>query len=190
MIKEGKKVLVEVSARHCHLSQQDLDILFGKSHELKLFKKLSQHSDFASTDVISIENEGKKFENVRVVGPPREKRNVEISKTDARYLKVNPQIKIHEDGKDVTITAIGPKGKVQLPAIIKQRHAHMSIKDAEKLGLKAGDEIKVHVKGSRALTFEKIVVRTDELYKLSVHLDTDEGNAAGIDLIGEGFIVS
>lgn len=188
--KEGKKVMIEVSARHCHLSQKDLDALFGKGHQLKLFKKLSQHSDFASTDVITIENEGRKFENVRVIGPTRAKRNIEIAKTDARYLKINPNIKIHENEKDIMITAVGPNGKVKVPVIIKQRHAHMSGKEAEKLGLKAGDDIKVHVKGVRALTFENIIVRTDPLYKLSVHLDTDEGNAAGIDGVGEGEIVS
>ncbi|MEO0190937.1 MAG: PduL/EutD family phosphate acyltransferase [candidate division WOR-3 bacterium] len=181
--------MIEVSARHCHLSQHDLDVLFGKGHQLKLFKKLSQHSDFASSDVITIENLGNKIENIRIVGPPRKKRNIEISKTDARYLKINPEIKIHETENDVKINAVGPKGEIKVPVIIKQRHVHMSDKEAESLGLKAGDKVKVHIGGPRAVTFENVIVRTDPLYKLSVHLDTDEGNAAGIDGIGEGELI-
>jgi len=185
------KVLVEVSARHVHLSQQDIEKLFGKGHELKFWKKLSEHSDFAAEEVVDVVNERKTIGNVRVIGPVRNKRDVELAMTDAYFLKIKrlPKVSIHADKDAPLVEIIGPKGKVEIPTIIKQRHLHASDKEAEKLGLCAGDVVKVRVGKERAVVFENVIVRIDPLYKLAVHLDTDEGNAAGIFGSGEGEIV-
>lgn len=189
-MKRGiSNVLVEVSARHGHLTQNDIEKLFGKRHKLKFFRKLSQHSDFAAAEMVDIENARRKIKNVRIVGPARNKRNIEISMTDAKFLKINPLpgIKIHAGKNDKKIILTGPKGRVKVPVIIKQRHIHISDKEAGSLGLKAKDVIKVRVGGKRAVIFENVIVRVDPLYNLSMHVDTDEGNAAGINIktIGE-----
>jgi len=187
-----KKVLVEVSARHVHLSKEDVEKLFGKGHELKFWKKLSEHSDFAAEEVVDVVNERKTIGNVRVIGPVRDKRDVELAMTDAYFLKIKPMPKvcIHADENAPSVEIIGPKGKVEIPAIIKQRHLHASDKDAEKLGLQPGDVVKIRVGKERAVVFENVLVRVDPLYRLAVHLDTDEGNAAGISGSGEGEIIS
>ena len=185
----SKGVLVEVSARHAHLSQKDIDALFGKGYKLTFLKKLSQPSEFAAKETIAISDKDKRIENVRVVGPARDKSTIEISKTDAYFLKINPKTKIYSDKKDCLITAIGLKGRIKIPAIIKQRHIHMSDKEAKNLGLKNNDKVNVEVTGRRGLIFKNAVVRVSPNYKLAVHIDTDEGNAAGINAETIGKIV-
>jgi putative phosphotransacetylase len=185
-----KKVMVEVSARHVHLSQKDVEKLFGKGHELKLMRELSQPSDWAAKERVKINNKGREIKNVRVIGPLRKKSCLEISETDARFLRTPKlNVKIASDEKDYKILVIGQKGKVKVPVIIKQRHLHASVDEAKKLGLKNNERIKVKIKGRRALIFDNVVVRTHPAYRLAVHLDTDEGNAAGIDGEGEGQII-
>lgn len=185
------RVLVEISARHVHLSQQDIDKLFGKGYKIKMMKKLLQHSDFAAEEVVDVVNERKTIRNVRVIGPLRNKRNVELAMTDAYFLKIKPlpKVCIHADKDAPSVEIIGPKGKTEIPVIIKQRHLHASDKEAEKLGLHAGDAVKVRAGKERAVVFENVIVRVDPGYKLAVHLDTDEGNAAGISGSGEGEIL-
>jgi propanediol utilization protein len=177
------KIPVEISARHVHLSQSDFEKLFGKGKGLTLAKKLSQPEEFASGEKITLINDGKKIENVRILGPFRKSSQVEISLTDAYKLKLNPLPKIKISGdtaNTVKILVRGPKSSVEIPCIIAQRHLHLSPQEAKKLKLKNNQEVSVKIKGIRETIFCNIIVRVSDNYRLSLHLDTDEGNSAGI----------
>lgn len=191
MFRKVVKIPIEVSARHCHLSKEDLEKLFGVGYELNVLKTLTQPSDFASKETIDIQFGPQRIERVRVVGPTRKQTQVEISKTDAIFLGVNPPLRLSGNLKDSSAVILkGPKGQVELKEglIIARRHIHCSTKEAKEIGLRQGQLTSVEVKGDRATTFHCIEVRTGENYKLCLHLDADEGNAAGINRIGEGII--
>jgi putative phosphotransacetylase len=186
------KVPVEVSARHCHLSKEDLEKLFGVGYELKKLKQLSQPSDFACQETIDIQVGLNKIEKVRVVGPLRAQTQVEISLTDAVGLKFMPPIRLSGNLKDSAgVVLFGPAGQVELKEglIVARRHIHCATDEAKKLGLKAGSDVSVEIKGERPVVFENVAVRVRDDYKLCLHLDTDEGNAAGINKTGEGQII-
>jgi putative phosphotransacetylase len=188
-----EKIPIEVSARHCHLSERDLEKLFGEDYQLKKMKQLSQPSEFACSETVEIQFGSKKFEKVRVVGPIRGQTQVEISLTDAVGSGVVPPLRLSGDLKGSAVCVIkGPKGEVKLSegVIVAKRHLHCSLKEAEKLGLKNGDTISIKAKTLRPVVFEDVAVRVDEGYSLDLHLDTDEGNAAGINKKGEGVIYS
>ncbi|HPD82043.1 MAG TPA: phosphate propanoyltransferase [Candidatus Pacearchaeota archaeon] len=176
------KIPVEISARHVHLSKDDFEKLFGRNKKLESIKKLSQIGEFASKEKIIITN---KKDNLplRVVGPLRENSQIEISLTDAYTLKLNPLPKIRLSGNTndtINVTVRGPKSQIKIPAIIAQRHLHCSEKDAKRLNLKNNQIIKIKMSGKRGLIFDNVIVRIKENFKTSVHLDTDEANAAGI----------
>lgn len=186
-----KIIPVEVSARHIHLCQNDLEKLFGKGFLLKKLRQLSQPSDFATEEVLDIEYQGKLIKQVRVVGPVREKTQVEISKTDAIFLGANPPLRLSGDVEgSAEITLISQKTRVELKEglIIAQRHLHCATEEAIDFGLKTGDTVCVKVEGERAITFFNVAVRIKDDYKLCLHLDTDEGNAANINKCGQGTI--
>jgi len=194
--KKNIKLPVEVSARHCHLSQQDLEKLFGVGYELKKLKQLSQPSDFAAEETVDIQvgppAGGKKFDKVRIVGPSREKTQVEVSLTDAVGSGVMPAIKVSGDlSGSAGVILIGPAGQVELSEglIVARRHIHCATSEAKKLGLKAGENVSVKINSQRPVIFENVVVRVADDYKLSMQIDTDEGNAAGINKVGEGVIL-
>lgn len=177
------KIPIEISARHVHLSKEDFEKLFGKNQTLNSVKNLSQPGEFASDKMIEIVNENKKIENVRILGPFRKNSQAEISLTDSYYLKLNPmpKIKVSGDLADTTNVLIKNKNNsVKIPCIIAQRHLHASESEAKKLKLKNNQKISVKVDGIREITFHNVFVRISENYKLSLHLDTDEGNSAGI----------
>jgi len=186
------EIPVEVSARHIHISKKDLETLFGEGYQLHRLKQLTQPSDFATEEVLDIEIGGKKLLGVRIVGPEREKTQIEISKTDAVLLGVNPPIRLSGDLENsLGSKLIGPKGELELSEglIIVKRHIHCATNEAESLGLKNNDIVSVKVDGERSVIFEGVVVRVNNDYKLSMHIDTDEGNAAGINKIGKGIIL-
>lgn len=186
------KVPVEVSARHCHLSRTDLEKLFGEGYELKKMKQLSQPSDFACEEMVDIKTHFGILQNVRVVGPVREQTQVEISLTDAKKLEADPPVRLSGDLKSSAgVILIGPNGEVELSEglIIAQRHIHCATDKAKRYKVKSGDIVCVKVEGSRAVIFENVIVRTKDNYDFSMHIDTDEGNAAGINKIGEGYIL-
>ena len=177
------KIPVEISARHVHLSQRDFEKLFGKNKRLTFSKKLSQEGEFASEEKVTLINSDKRIENVRVLGPFRKNSQVEISLTDAYTLKLKPLPKIKISGdvsNTINILAKSPNSSIKIPCIIAKRHLHCSVNESKKLRLKNNQEISVKIKGTRETTFHNIVVRVSEHYKLSLHLDTDEGNSAGI----------
>lgn len=176
------KIPVEISARHVHLSKKDFEKLFGKDKKLKPVKNLSQEGEFASEEIVQITN-GKEKLNARILGPFRKNSQAEISLTDAHQLKLKqvPKLRISGDLDNTTKIIIRNKNKkTKIPCIIALRHLHCSEEEAKKLKIKNNQIIKVKISGKRGLIFDGIVVRTNPKYRLSVHLDTDEGNAAGI----------
>lgn len=189
----AKKIFVpvEVSARHIHLSQSDLDILFGQGYGLKKIKQLTQPSDFAAKETVDIQaSEGQL--NLRVVGPIRKETQIEISLTDALNLGLEAPVKLSGNIEgSCGAFLIGPKGKVDLKkgVIIAVRHLHCHTKEAEKLSLKQGQTVSIEIAGKRGLIFNNIKVRVGEGYKLCFHIDTDEGNAAGIDRRAKGVLI-
>ncbi len=186
------KIPVEVSARHIHLGQKDMEILFGRGHQLKKIKQLSQPAEFACEELLTLQINGKEIKNVRVIGPLRDATQVEISITDAFYFSVNPPVRLSGDieGSPGAVLA-GPEGQVNLAegVVIAQRHLHCSLEEAKRLGLKNGDKVSIKVDSERPVVFENIAVRAKDSYSLALHLDTDEGNAAGIKKQGEGLII-
>ncbi len=188
----NKKVLIEISARHIHLSQKDLEKLFGKGYRLKKMKMLSQPGEFAAKETLNIQAGSRKILGVRILGPARKETQVELSRTDAIYLKLNPPVRISGDLKKTPgIILISPKKKIKIKrgVIIAQRHIHCQTKEAEKLGLKNGTVVSVRVKGERAITFHNVKIRTNKNFRLYMQVDTDEGNAAGIRIKGKGEII-
>jgi len=186
------KVPVEISARHIHLSKEDLEKLFGAGYELEKAKQLFQPSDFACQETINIQNYSNVLKNIRIVGPLRKQTQVEISRTDAISIGVNPPLRLSGDLKNsAKIVLQGPEGEVELNEglIIAQRHFHCATDEAKNLELKTGDFISVKIESERPVIFEKVVVRVEDDYKLCLHLDTDEGNAAGINKKAEGFLL-
>ncbi|MFA5947756.1 MAG: phosphate propanoyltransferase [Candidatus Gracilibacteria bacterium] len=191
-IKKKILVPVEVSARHCHLSKEDLEKLFGVGYELTKMKQLSIPADFACAETVSIQFGSKKIEKVRVVGPLRKQTQVEISLTDAVGSGVIPQVKASGELMGTSPVALeGPKGAVSLTEglIVALRHIHCATDEAKKLKLENGDVVSVKISGDRSIIFENVIVRVRDDYKLYMHLDTDEGNAAGINKIGNGVIL-
>jgi putative phosphotransacetylase len=186
------KVPVEVSARHCHLAKEDLEKLFGAGHELTKARQLSEPSDFACQETVDIQVGSKKFEKVRVVGPLRAQTQVEISLTDAVGSGVMPPVRLSGNLKGSgSVILKGSAGEAELSEglIIAQRHIHCATDEAKKYKLKAGDIVSVKIEGERPVIFGNVAVRVRDDYKLCLHLDTDEGNAAGINKIGEGQII-
>lgn len=177
-------VPVGVSNRHIHLNREDVDILFGKGYELNPLKDLSQPGQYACKETLTIVGPSlRPIENVRVLGPLRSASQVEISRTDSYTLKVKPPVR--ESGKlagSAPITIIGPKGVVTLKegCIIANRHIHMSVEDGERFGVKDNDYVTVDAEGERRTRFFDVQVRVSDKFKLEMHLDTDDANAAAL----------
>jgi len=177
------RIPVEVSARHVHLSKADFGKLFGKNKELVSVRRLSQPEEFASEKKLTLINSKRKIEDVRIVGPLRKDSQAEISITDAYNLNLFPLPKIKVSGDVENTTSILVRGKIssiKIPCIIAQRHLHCSVKEAKRLGLRNNQKISVRIKGTRETTFYNIIVRISDSFRLALHLDTDEGNSAGI----------
>ena len=176
---------VGVSNRHIHLTQQDLDTLFGPGYQLTHFKDLSQPGQFACKEQLTLVGPSlKAIEGVRILGPLRSKSQVEISGTDARTLKINAPVRESGDvAGSAPITIIGPKGIVNLKegCILANRHIHMSPSDAAKFNVKDGDYVAVDTVGNgKRTTLWDCQVRVSEKFTLEMHLDTDDANACGI----------
>jgi putative phosphotransacetylase len=178
------KVTVGISARHVHLSREDMDKLFGPGSELTFVKALTQPGQFSAEEKVTLVGPKREIKNVRVLGPLRSQTQVEISRTDAFTLGIEPPVRDSGDlANSAPLKIVGPKGEVELKegAIIAKRHIHMTPADAERLGLKDKQLVSVRVKeGERALTFDEVLVRVSEKFALDFHVDTDEANAAGL----------
>ena len=187
------KVPIEISGRHLHLSQKDLEILFGPGYFLRKMRDLTQPEEFAAEETLDLEGEeGRIIKGVRIVGPLREKTQVEVSLTDTFTLKIEGKLRDSGDLEGTPgVTLIGPRGRLKLKrgVIVVRRHLHLNQEEAQEKGLKDGQIISVKVEGERGVIFNQVLVRVGAGYKFCLHLDTDEGNAVNILKRGQGEII-
>ncbi len=187
-----KTVLVEISARHLHVTKEHLEVLFGKGHELTHKKDLSQPGQFACEERVQIVGP-KGTLNASILGPERPDTQVELSLTDARTIGVVAPIRESGDVKgSAACKLVGPCGEVELECgvIAAKRHIHMTPEDAAKYSLADNQNVKVAVKtNGRSLIFDDVVVRVSEKYALAMHIDTDEANAAAVPGSTTGIIL-
>jgi putative phosphotransacetylase len=182
---------VGVSNRHFHISQADLEILFGAGYQLTKLRDISQKGQFAANETLTVVGPKGKIEKIRIVGPTRGKTQLEISRSDAVLLGLDPPVRYSSDlANSAGARLIGPKGELDLKegVIIAQRHIHMSPSDAKSFGVKDRDRVvvapvsKMPVPNSedRAIIFDNVLIRVHENFVLDFHLDHDEANAAGL----------
>ena len=183
--KEGD-IPVGISNRHIHLSREHVDILFGKGYKLTPIKDLSQPGQFACKEQLTIIGPSMRaIEGVRVLGPERKKSQVEISRTDSYTLKVKPPVRESGDiAGSAPVTIVGPKGIVTLDegCIIANRHIHMSLEEAERFGVVDGEYADVELCGERRSLFYDVQIRAHKDFRLEMHIDTDDANAAGVGI--------
>ncbi len=187
-----KKIPIEISARHIHLSQKDLEALFGKGYKLKKLRNLTQPDQFAARETVDVQNGSKKISKIRIVGPLRKETQVELSLTDAIHLEINPLIRISGNLRGTPgVILISPKKEIRIKkgVITPLRHIHCSPKEAKEMKLKDRTSVSVKIRGKRALIFHNVKIRVDKNFRLCMHLDTDEGNAAGIMKRGIGYLI-
>lgn len=186
-----KKVLVETSARHVHVSRRVLDILFGEGYELTKKKDLSQPGQYACEERVAVIGPKSSFPAVSILGPVRPETQVELSAGDARSIGVKAPVRESGDLEgSAGCKIVGPKGEVELHdgVIVAKRHIHMTPEDAEKYSLSDKQVVSVKIDSDgRSLVFGDVVVRVSPSYALAMHIDTDESNAAGCvpGLMGE-----
>jgi len=180
----GEGIPVSISNRHLHISREDLDIIFGKGYQLQNLKDLSQPGQFASKETVTIVGPKGAIPKVRILGPTRSATQVELSGTDARTLGIKAPLRESGDIKgSFPITIVGLQGSVYLKegAIRAWRHIHLTKKDAAKYKLKDRDVVRVRVGGDRGGVMDNVIARVSDSYALDMHIDTDEGNAFGIE---------
>ena len=229
---------IEVSARHCHLSQKDLDILFGKGYKLTPIKDLSQREQYAAKEVLEVQTpsswglpphfdftfgKAPDHNQMRILGPVREHTQVELSWSDCLSAGIEPRVLVSGDLEQSAggLILVGPQGEVKLnrEIIVPQRHIHCGSDRARELGLKHGQIVSVRVINTllltkegpgevsslpyeggaggglskafpiRSITFHNVIIRTHPTFDWQMHLDTDEGNAAGIKMMGMGEVI-
>lgn len=178
-----KMLPIALSSRHLHLSAEHIEVLFGKGYELTHFKDLSQPGQYATNEKVDIVGPKGTLKGVRVLGPARPSTQVEISLSDGFVLGVKPPVRDSGDTQGSPgAKIIGPMGEIELEKgiIAAARHIHMHTDDAEKYGVVDKQRVKVRASGERAVIFENVLVRVHPTYALEMHVDNDEGNAAGI----------
>ena len=177
---DSMKVSIGVSNRHVHLKESDLFILFGDGYKLVKYRDINQPRQFASKETVTIQTEKGSIENVRVLGPTRSYTQVEISKTDAYKLGINPPIR---DSGDIVgsahISIIGPNGRIDLKegCIIATRHIHITPKQMELYGLKNRETVSVLLPGKRGGILHNVSLKVSEDSYFELHIDTDDANA-------------
>ena len=177
-----KKVEIEGSGKHCHVSRETLDILFGDGFELEIKKMLSQPGQYATPHKVTVVGP-KRSAEVTILGPTRSADQIELSLTDATYLGFDAPIR--ESGSiegSPGCKLIGPKGEVEIKegVIIAKRHVHITPEDAEKFGIADKEIVKVKIHGDRSLILDEVVVRVSPDFATYMHVDYDEFNAASI----------
>jgi putative phosphotransacetylase len=179
----GYKVEIGISNKHVHLSEADLAALFGAGHKLTLKKELKQPGQFAAEELVDIVGPKGTLKGIRILGPVRKESQVELSMTDARTIGL--QLPVRESGVldgSPGVKLVGPAGAVELSkgAIIALRHIHLSPAQAAEAGVKDKDWTTVKTFGTRPLIFEDVLIRSGDAHTSEMHVDTDEGNAAGL----------
>ena len=176
------KLPIALSNKHIHLSQADLEALFGEGYELTHKKDLSQPGQFACEEMVEVVGP-KGSTKMRVLGPVRPESQVEVSLADARGLGIAVPVRQSGDVEGTpAFKLVGPNGEVECEKgiIVAARHIHMSLEDAEKFGVKDKDIVSVQTQGERALLFNNVLVRANAAFALEMHVDLEEGNAAGV----------
>ena len=173
------KVLLGISNRHVHLTEEDYNVLFG-DEPLGVVKELVQPGQFSSDKKVSLKTEKRTIDNVRLLGPLRNYTQVEISKTDSFSLGLNPPIRNSGDldGAE-TITIVGPNGEVTKPCcIIANRHLHINPAQRQELGLVGVEKVCARITGEKDTVFQDVYIKESPDFTLELHLDTDDGNGA------------
>ena len=176
------KVMVETSAHHVHVTKETLAALFGKDAKLTNKKNLSQPGQFACEEKVDIVGPKSTLKGIRVLGPARKETQVELAMTDARSIGIKAPVR--ESGKlegTPGCKIIGPCGEIEIDhgVIVALRHVHLNDEQAAEAGVKDGDVVSIKIEGERGLVFDNVLVRAGVKHEREVHLDTDEGNAAG-----------
>lgn len=187
-----KEIIVEVSARHIHLTTSDLEALFGEGYKLTKEKDLAQKGQYAAKETVKLIGPRGELTGVKVLGPCRNQTQIEISLTDSFKLGVKAPIRL--SGKIIgsgAIKLVGSKGELELTEglIVAKRHIHLSTDQANEWGLTNGKTVKIKIEGPRALVLDEVEVRVDDDFETAVHLDTDEANAAGLGKGGRGMLI-
>jgi acetate kinase len=183
--------LVEISAHHIHLTQEHVEALFGKGHQLTKHADLSQPGQYACKEQLTIVGPKGRVERVRILGPARKYTQVEIAMTEQFKLGIHPPIRESGDIADTPGCILeSPSGQVQIDrgVICALRHVHMSPEDALRYGVRDKSFVRVRIAGDRELIFGDVLVRVDPSFKLAMHIDTDEGNAANVKTGAQGYI--
>ncbi len=180
------QLVVNSSARHMHITQENLEILFGEGHQLGVHRWLYQEGQFAAKETVTLIGPRKRIiENLRILGPTRSLTQVELSRTDAIALGIQAPVRMSGDIEGTPGCLImGPKGSIEMKngVIRAARHVHMSPADAEFYGVKHKDMMTLKVTSDQCSTnFEDLLVRVDDSFKLEVHIDTDEANACELE---------
>ena len=182
------KLPIARSDVHIHLLRKDIDTLFGKGYQLTNIRDLTIPGQFACAETVTLEGPSGKIEGVVVVGPERQYTQVEVSITNMLTLGITAPLRLSGDlSGSAGIRVIGPAGVIDLHegVIAAMRHIHMHTSDAVKLGLKTGDSVSVRVPGPRGLTFSNVIIKAGDDQALEMHVDFDEGHAAGIEDFNE-----
>lgn len=178
------RLVVNISARHCHVTQEDLERLFGKGHQLRPAKALYQDGFFAAEEAVTIIGpRHRMIPNLRILGPCRDHSQVELAFTDAISLGLDVPVRKSGDHRDSPgCYLLGPAGMIELArgVIRHERHVHMGPTDAAYYGVKDGDRLNLRIKSTSSAVLEDLLVRLAPNCKLEVHLDTDEGNAVDL----------
>ena len=179
----GYKVKVGISNKHLHLSQEHLEILFGKGAELTVKKELGQPGQFAAEETVEVIGPKRSLGQVRVLGPVRKETQVELALTDARGIGIKAPVR--ESGKlegTPGCKLVGPCGEIELDhgVIAALRHVHLNPEQAKEAGVVDKEIVMVKVEGERGLVFDNVLVRSGDAHEAELHFDTDEGNAAGL----------
>lgn len=177
------KLPIALSNRHIHLSQKDLEVLFGEGYELTKFKDLSQPGQYACEEKVDVVGPKGTIKGVRILGPVRPETQFEISIADAFVLGVPTLIRNSGDLNETPgAKLVGPKGETELDKglIVAARHIHMHTTDGEEFGVKDKDIVSIKTEGPRGVVFDNVLVRVHPTYALEMHVDIEEGNAAGI----------
>lgn len=189
----SKEFIVETSARHVHVTEETLAILFGEGHELTKKKDLSQPGQFACEERVTVVGPKKELPNVSILGPCRKADQIELSATDARSIGIAAPVRESGDVKGSgACKLVGPCGEVEVSegVIVAKRHIHLTPADAEELGVTNGEIVAVKIETpDRTAILCDTVCRVSENYSRAMHIDTDESNAVGAGRDQMGVIV-